>query len=135
MLGTKTMLKQALSLLLAILVLNISFGGNAFGQTKAEKKTAKMKAEIQQLGTGKGARVKLKLGDGTIVKGYVSEIKENTFVVTKDGSTGNVEIEYADASKAPVHVPKGLKIVGYVALGFLVLVVITVVACRTSGCD
>ena len=129
------MLKQYLSVVVGILVLNLSFGAGVFAQTKAEKKAAKRKAEIQQLGTGKAARVNLKLGDGTLVKGYVTEIKENTFVVMRDGSNSTVEVEYADASKAPPHIPKGLKIVGYVALGFVVLVVIAVVACRTSGCD
>jgi ribosomal protein S1 len=129
------MLKRSLAVFLGILVLNVSLGTSAFAQTKAEKKTAKMKAEIQQLGTGKAARVKLKLGDGSIVRGYVTEIKENTFVVMKDGTNSTVEIEYADASKAPAHIPKGLKIVGYVALGFLAFVLIAVAACKTSGCD
>lgn len=78
------MFKKYVSLMLAILVINLVCGVTAFAETKAEKEAKfieKVKVNVTKLGTGKDARIEVKLKDGTKLKGYVSQINENGFVV------------------------------------------------------
>ena len=87
-------------IVLVIAVLALPFPRASFGQ-KPDKHADEMKARIQQLGTGPRARVKLQLRNGQRFNGYVSEIKDKTFIVVSDQSGAATEIEYGDAKKAP----------------------------------
>jgi hypothetical protein len=102
-------------------------------QSKDQAHAAKMKAEIQKLGTGGSARVKLKLRDGTKVRGYVKEMKDNSFVVVNDQSGAATEIQYADASKEGKHLPLGAQVVIGIVIGFAVILGITYAVCQTHG--
>jgi len=70
--------------------------------SKAEKEVrfvSKVKLGIEKIGSGRDARVEVKLRDKTRVKGYVSEINETGFVVT-DFKTGAASpIAYADVAQ------------------------------------
>lgn len=62
------MLKKYLILVLTLLVLNLSLHISVFAQTNLDKEAKlaeKVKIGIFKLGTGKKARVKIKLKDGT----------------------------------------------------------------------
>ena len=91
------MFKKYLSLALVILVINLAFGATAFASTKEDKEArfaAKVKNEIAKLGTGTDARVEVKLRDKTKLKGYISQINENSFVVVADNTNTPTEVPY-----------------------------------------
>ena len=96
------MFKKYLTVTLTFLILNLSLSGIAFAETKTEKEAKfaeKVKVNVTKLGTGTDARVEVKLKDGTKLKGYVSQINENNFVVT-DAKTGvATEIPYPNAKQ------------------------------------
>src|SRR5205085_7714280 len=86
----RKMSKKVLSLVRGFLVVNRLCAGPAAGKTAADEKAApaaKVKAGIARLGTGPQARVEVKLRDGTRLKGYVSELGDDHFVLM-DSKTG-----------------------------------------------
>ena len=89
-----------------------------------------MKAYIAKQGTGKQARVSLKLRDGSRISGYISEIKDKSFVLVSDQSGAATEIEYADARKAPRQIPKA---VTYLIVGAAVVAFLAIVGYRARG--
>jgi hypothetical protein len=97
----------AISAMAAMLLL---FAGNAVFAQSSDKNAEKMKAKITKIGTGKSARIKLQLRNGSRISGYVSEIKDRSFVLVSDQSGASTEIEYADAKPAPWKAPKALVI-------------------------
>ena len=127
------MFKKYLTLALAILVINLSLGATAFAETKAEKTAKfaeKVKINVAKLGTGKNARVEVKLRDKTKLKGYISQINENNFVVVSD-KTGNAsEVAYASAKQIKGNnLSDGVKI----AIGIGIVLVVLAVIGATSG--
>lgn len=96
------MFKKYFVLSLTVLIINLFLGASVFAETKGEKEAKfaeKVKANIIKLGKGKDARIEVKLRDKTKLKGYVSEINENSFVVVND-KTGNVnEVPYSNAKQ------------------------------------
>ncbi len=81
---------------------------------KIKKRTAEIKAGVAKLGTGKDAKVKVKLRDKTKINGYISEFDENSFTVVD--KTGNASvIEY---SKAKQIKGNNLSAGTWVAIGF-----------------
>lgn len=96
------MFKKYLVLTLTFLVLNLSLSSVAFAETKAEKEAKfaeKVKVNIAKLGTGTNARVEVKLKDGKKLKGYVSQINEESFVVTDEKTNVATEIPYPNAKQ------------------------------------
>ena len=121
------MLKKMLSMLLIGLVMNLGIVA-VFAETTAEKEAKfaeKVKANIIKLGTGKDARVEVKLRDKTKLKGYVSQINENSFVVVED-KTGNAsEVPYPNAKQVKGNnLSTGVKIAIVVGVIFIVSVLI-----------
>ena len=96
------MFKKYLIVVLTFLVLNLSLSSVAFAQTQSEKDTkfaAKVKTNITKLGTGTDAKIQVKLKDGNRLKGYVSQINENSFVVTDEKTNVATEIPYPNAKQ------------------------------------
>ncbi len=134
------MFKKILSLTLAALLSNlaaampVSAGAQVVGQTR---NVEKMRENVRKLGTGEAARVELKLWDGRRLKGYISEAGEDSFSVA-DAKTGAPEtVTYEDvkqvkgrnsltAAKVGLSLAKGAAIVGAVALGFTLLLLVSV---------
>jgi hypothetical protein len=84
------MFKKFLSLALAALLMQVVSAASVYADPKAEKearKIEKIKAGIARLGIGPEARVEVKLRDETKIKGYISEVNEDSFVVV-DSNTG-----------------------------------------------
>ena len=97
-------------------------------QTQETPQAAKIKAKVQKRGTGEKSRVKVKLANGTEVKGYVSKIEESSFIAT-DRKTGQTTIvSYADVQKmgGPGLSKGDLIVLGIVAVAVVVLVAIGV---------
>lgn len=89
------MLKRIMTITIFALLLNLAIAPSVFASGNAEKEAKfaeKVKTNIAKLGSGPDARVKLKLKDGTKIKGYVAETGEDQFVVmnTETGQTVTV---------------------------------------------
>ncbi len=98
------MFKKSLSLILAGILLNtVICVKPALAESKAEKHTKrveKLKADIAKLGVGEDARIKVKMRDKTKLEGYISEVREDSFVIT-DPKTGDATaVAYSNVVQA-----------------------------------
>ena len=116
--------------MMTILVINLSLSSVAFAETKEEKEAKfadNVKINVVKLGTGKEARVEVKLKDGTKIKGYISEINDNGFVVVNDKTGTSTEIPYPQAKQVKGNnLSTGVKIA--IAVGIIVAVSFLIVA-------
>lgn len=123
------MFKKYLTLILTILLINLSLSASVFAETKAEKEAKfaqKVKTNITKLGSGTEAKVEVKLKDSTKLKGYISNIGEESFSVTNDKTGAVSEIPYPNAKQVKGNnLNTGVKIaitVGVIiAIGFILL--------------
>lgn len=117
--------KKTISFLLIGTILNLGFfHTTGFAESKAEKHAAKVKAGIVRLGTGVESRVEVKLRDKTKVKGYVSEITEDSFTVVNEETNSRSTILYSQTKQVKGNnLSTGVK----VAIAFGVFVAIAVV--------
>ena len=126
------MLRKYISAILVAVILIHTGGFMTFAQSqkvdKSAKKIEKLKMEIAKLGTGKEAKVVISLANGSKVKGYVSQVNENSFVVTNESSGATTEIQFSDVNKlAGRNMSTGTKIAigfGIAAVALLLLVFI-----------
>ena len=134
------MFKKFLSLTLIALVLNMVWvtpvraGAQVVSQTR---NVEKVKENIGRLGTGEAARVELKLWDGSKLKGHISEAREDNFIVADAKTDAVVTVNYVDvkqvkgsnrltAAKVGLTLAKGVAVVGAVALGAMLLMLISI---------
>jgi acid phosphatase family membrane protein YuiD len=122
------MFKKILSLALVILVINLAFGVTAFAGTKADKEAkfaAKVRNELAKLGTGTDARVEVKLRDKTKLKGYISQINENSFVVVADNTNAPTEVSYSQTKQVKGNnLSTGAKIAIGIGIGVAIFFVV-----------
>ena len=122
------MFKKYLVLGFAVLVINLFLNISVSAETKAEKDAKfadKVKTNITKLGAGKDARVEVKLRDKTKLKGYVSEINENSFVVVDEKTGAATEVAYPNAKQVKGNnLSTGVTIVIGVAVAVIVLFLI-----------
>lgn len=122
------MLKRFLTLALIGLVINLACATSVPATTAAEKETRfaeKVKAHISQLGIGPQARIEVKLRDNTKLKGYVSEIGEQYFVITNPATGAATPVPYPQVKQAKGNhlssTAQGLILLGaIIAVGILV---------------
>ena len=121
------MLRRILSTLLACSLIAFVCVAPIYGNAGFQDNAAqKVKAKIAKLGTGPKARVKIKLKDGTSLKGHITEIEDSRFVLVAD-KTGTVNsITYADVTQIkpvtenPVSDPRvwfGLALIPAIIIG------------------
>jgi hypothetical protein len=82
---------------LAALFLSVTWASPAFAANSPEKEARfaqKVKAQIAKLGTGPAARIDLKLRDKTKLKGYVSEVGNESFAVVDDKTGSATTVAY-----------------------------------------
>ena len=85
-----------------------------------------MKTDVAKLGTGKDSRIQVKLKDGTKLKGYVSQISENSFVVVDEKTGALAEVPYPNAKQVKGNnLNTGVKILLGVAIVFGILLIIS----------
>lgn len=92
------MLKKSLSTSMIFLLINLVMAPAVWGsetKEKGAKLEEKVKSGIAKLGTGTESKVKLKLKDGTKIKGYISEISEDQFVVKNEKTGESVNVAYS----------------------------------------
>jgi hypothetical protein len=135
------MFKKVLSLTLVALLLNLFGVGTVRAGAQVVEQTRpnveRVKENVRRLGIGDATRLQLKLWDGRSVKGYLREAGEDDFTVV-DVKTGAVTtVKYAEvrqvkgsnrstAAKVGLNLAKGTAIVGAIALGFMLLILVTV---------
>ncbi|HXD33167.1 MAG TPA: hypothetical protein VN643_18740 [Pyrinomonadaceae bacterium] len=114
------MFRKILSCALAALVLTLGVQSTAAAPNgeKQARLAAKVKSGIAQLGTGEAARVELKLTDKTKLKGYISEVSDDHFVVIdkKTGAATNVAYTQVQGVKG-----NNLSTGAYIAIGVGIL--------------
>lgn len=78
-----------------------------------------------RLDTGRDARVEVQLRDKTKLKGYVSQIKENSFFVVDDSTSTETEVPYPQTRQVKGHnLSTGVKIAIVVGIIFAIGLII-----------
>jgi hypothetical protein len=96
------MLKRMLSLATACLLISSTCTAPRAASAQArdgQELARKIKAKVEKIGSGPKARVEVKLVDGDRVKGYISEVREDHFVVADKKTGGVTTIAYAQAKQ------------------------------------
>lgn len=88
-----------LSVLLAHLIYLPAVAAN-LKNIKEEQQVEKLKAGILRLGTGPEAQIKVTLRDNTRLSGYISEIRENSFVVVNSKTGQPTVVPYPEVAQA-----------------------------------
>jgi hypothetical protein len=120
-------MKNIVLIVISVLICNsVAFAGDASltalspqQQAQGNAETAKARSEVQKRGVG--ARVKVRLSNGTEVAGTVSKVEDASFAVTETRTGLPVTIAYADVQR--VHGPglsRGAKIA--IVLGSVLVV-------------
>jgi hypothetical protein len=121
--------KKFLSLILIGLILNLAFYSTARANPNLEKESKfalKVKTAVTKLGVGQDARIEVKLRDKTKIKGYVDEVRENSFVVVDEKTNTATEIPYLQAKQVKgknnltgAQIAIGVFIVALIVIGVL----------------
>lgn len=134
------MFKKVLCASLAVFVFNVLLVQTGYASPTQEKRVVsveKVKQSVCKLGTGAEAKVEVRLLDGTKLKGYILESREDNFVVVDSKTGATTTIEYAQvkelkgrngltAAKVGINIAKGVGIVAAVAGGAMLLMLLVV---------
>ncbi len=121
-------MKKLLTMMVACLVVSSVSVRPVAASSNAEKEVrfaGKVKLGVEKLGSGRDTSVEVKLRDKTRLKGYVSEIGENEFVVTDVKTGASNKVAYADVKQIKGNnMSTGAKIaIGVsVAVGLILLI-------------
>lgn len=125
------MLKKYTVLVLIALMINLTFGSFVFAQETETRAAEKIKVKVAKLGVG-GKLIEVKLADKTKVKGYITEIKDSSFVLVSKKNAASTNISY-DKVKS---VQRTFSTAVYVFAGVVgVLSVVALVACGAGYCE
>jgi predicted extracellular nuclease len=120
---------KAISLLLSVLLVFSSAGAAA--QTAGTPQAAKFKAQVQKRGEGEKSRVRVTLGNGTMVKGYIGKIEESSFEVNANKTGQATSIAYTDVQKIQgPGLSTGVKVAIVVVVA--VAIVATIIAIKVA---
>lgn len=126
------MIRKYLTYFLILSLLNFPL----LAQTKAEKKAAQEAARIAQLkatinsyGIGEDALVEVKRKTGKKVKGYISEVKDDGFVVADTSAASSYEVRYSEVNSVkPWKLPNPGSSKQMVIIGVVVGIGVTALA-------
>ncbi len=98
------MLKNFVTTLLVVLLVNLALAPSAFAKSAENNKELKfiekLKTNIQSQGVGVNSKTQLKLKDGTKLKGYISEINDGGIVVVNEKNDQNISVPYPQVKQA-----------------------------------
>ena len=100
------MFKKTLTIVLAGLLIQalcVQPASAASKEEKQAKRAEKVRAGIIRLGVGTDARVAIKLRDDVKLAGYISETKDDSFVVTDMKSRAATTVAYGDVAQVKGH--------------------------------
>ena len=122
------MSKKILTMVLAGLLIQAVCVQPASASSKEEKQAArveKVRAGILKLGVGTDARVAIKLRDDVKLAGYVSEAKDDSFVVTDLKTRTATTVAYGDVTQVKGHnLGTGAKIAIGIGIGVGVTILV-----------
>jgi hypothetical protein len=106
-------------------------------EKKALEHAAKVKAAVAKLGTGPNARIAIKLRDKTTVAGYVSQVGEESFVVTDLKTSATTTVPYLNVEQARGKgLSTGAKIAIGAGIGVGAFFLIGLIVClKNDNCD
>lgn len=108
----------ALTGLLVFALVSVPTASASAKPDKQTRLTEKVKAGIFKLGTGKDSLVALKLRDKKVLVGYISEAKDESFVVLDPKTGTSSPVAYSDVTQVKGHnLGTGAKIAIGVAIG------------------
>ena len=121
------MLKKVFSLMLAGLLFGLAMRIPAYGQTQtndAPQQPEKVRAQVTKIGTGKRARVEVRLSDSAKLKGYIGAISEEgfTLVDSKRGTVTTIPYDRVERLKRAGHGGTELALLGAVMAGVIISV-------------
>ena len=118
------MFKRCLSVILAGLLL---FGVNTsfiFAQTKADDNKAanveKVKASVAKRGTSEKNQIRVKMLNGTKLKGYISQISDDSFTLTDSKTKQPTVIAYSNAARVEGRGMSGGVRIGIIAFAAVI---------------
>jgi hypothetical protein len=101
------MIGKIFTLALAALALNLCcaapVAAGARQQSREAKRVAKVKSKIALAGTGTEARVAVRLRDKIELKGYVSEMGAEQFVLTDEKTGATTSVMFAEVEKVKLR--------------------------------
>ena len=112
------MMQRHLSIVLVGLLIFAADSAPIYAQTKTGGNAAngeKIKAEVLKRGTGEKKRVRVKMLDGTKMKGYISQTREDSFTLTDSKTKQSTVIAYRDAARV-----EGRGLAGGAKIGIIV---------------
>ncbi|HAF23794.1 MAG TPA: hypothetical protein DCK93_12950 [Blastocatellia bacterium] len=130
------MFKRIFALTLSLTFMATFLGlQSAWAQTGSDAGlAAKARAKVEQLGTGRNARVEVKLRDNTRLKGYISAAEPDSFTVA-DQNTGSARtIAYADVSEVKKS-SGGLSTRSWIIIAAVAGAIITWIVVKPALCD
>lgn len=135
------MLKKYFSFMLAVVFFCTTSGVAVLAKEKTGGKlsqTEKIKKKVLERGTGVKARARVKLTDGTKLKGYISESAADDFTLIRtDERVGTpVKINYSDVAEVKAQgtgLSTASKILIGVGIGVVATVGILVLAFKDGG--
>ena len=126
------MLMRITSILLIVLLATIAYPSRAFAADKQEKEAKfaqKIKTELEKIGTGPDARVEVRMRDKTKLKGHITEISYEYFVVVDDKTSSPTTLTYSQVDKVKgYNLSTGAKIAIGVGIVVGVIFIIALIA-------
>ena len=120
------MFKKLCSVVLSALLLQAA-AVPALAATSAEKeakRAEKVRTQLAKLGTGKDARVQVELRDKTKLRGYISELGAESFVITNKAGVATT-VAYPQVGKVKGHnLTTGEKIIIGIGIGVAIVLLI-----------
>lgn len=131
------MFKKSFAIILACLLVQMLSVQPATAKSKEENQaqlTQKVRTEISKLGVGRDARVEVKLQDKTKLAGYVSEVKDESFILTDVKTSGTTSVAYADVTQVKGHnLSTGVKIGIGVGIGVAIVLIVLAIWWSNQG--
>lgn len=116
------------------LALFVTGAGVVPAQGVVDTNVQKVKSEIDRLGKGQTGMVEVKLNDGTKLKGYISQILEDSFDLTDPKTRRPTTIPYRDVAKVKRKGTRGMKTaIGIATAAGIVVLILTLPRSRPLG--
>ena len=136
------MFRKFISIAIIIALVNLAGIDSVFAKSNMEKElrlAAKVKENIEKLGTGEQAKVRITLKNKSKVEGYISRISEDSFNVTDSKTGQETEVEYSEVKKVKgSNFSTGARIAIGVGIGLAILVVVALAkgkVCNNALCQ
>jgi len=130
------MCRKTIAVVLVALLLSVTCPSRALAANTPEQEARfaqKVKSEIAKLGTGRDARVEVKLRDKTKLKGHISDIGDQSFVVVDDKTGSTTTVTYPQVKQVKGNnLSTGAAIAIGIAIGVGIVVLLAFVGTKVA---